>query len=156
MHDYRELLDAQSDTFEWPELDENTGAAMCYTSGTTGNPKGVVYSHRSNYLHTMQVCMSGAIAMSEGQRMLSIVPLFHANAWGIPYGALMSGATLVMPDRFLQAEPLAPMIQTLGSRTAPPCRRSGATCCATSTPTRTPTSRRCSRASSAGRPARRR
>ncbi|HEX3002953.1 MAG TPA: long-chain fatty acid--CoA ligase [Angustibacter sp.] len=114
VHDYRELLDAQPDTFEWPELDENTGAAMCYTSGTTGNPKGVVYSHRSNYLHTMQVCMSGAIAMSEGQRMLSIVPLFHANAWGIPYGALMSGATLVMPDRFLQAEPLATMIQTLG------------------------------------------
>jgi fatty-acyl-CoA synthase len=114
VHDYRELLDAQDDTFEWPELDENSGAAMCYTSGTTGNPKGVVYSHRSNYLHTMQVCMSGAIAMSEGQRMLSIVPLFHANAWGIPYGALMSGANLVMPDRFLQAEPLAAMIQTLG------------------------------------------
>jgi fatty-acyl-CoA synthase len=113
VHDYRELLDAQPDTFEWPELDENTGAAMCYTSGTTGHPKGVVYSHRSNYLHSMQVCMSGAIAMSQGQRMLSIVPLFHANAWGIPYGALMSGATLVMPDRFLQAEPLAAMVQTL-------------------------------------------
>ncbi|KQX61719.1 long-chain fatty acid--CoA ligase [Angustibacter sp. Root456] len=114
VHDYRELLDAQPDTFEWPELDENSGAAMCYTSGTTGNPKGVVYSHRSNYLHTMQVCMNSAMAMSEAQRMLSIVPLFHANAWGIPYGALMSGATLVMPDRFLQAEPLAQMIQTLG------------------------------------------
>ncbi len=113
VHDYRELLDAQPDTFDWPVLDENVGAAMCYTSGTTGNPKGVVYSHRSNYLHSMQVCMSGAIAMSEGQRMLSIVPLFHANAWGIPYGALLSGATLVMPDRFLQAEPLAAMIARL-------------------------------------------
>ncbi|MGN6613328.1 MAG: long-chain fatty acid--CoA ligase [Angustibacter sp.] len=113
VHDYRELLDAQPDTFEWPDLDENTGAAMCYTSGTTGNPKGVVYSHRSNYLHSMQVCMNSAMAMAQGQRMLSIVPLFHANAWGIPYGALLSGATLVMPDRFLQAEPLATMIQTL-------------------------------------------
>ncbi|MGN6301575.1 MAG: long-chain fatty acid--CoA ligase, partial [Angustibacter sp.] len=113
VHDYRELLDAQPDTFDWPELDENAGAAMCYTSGTTGNPKGVVYSHRSNYLHSMQVCMNSAMAMAQGQRMLSIVPLFHANAWGIPYGALLSGANLVMPDRFLQAEPLATMIQTL-------------------------------------------
>ncbi|GAB3591844.1 long-chain fatty acid--CoA ligase [Angustibacter peucedani] len=114
VHDYRELLDAQDDTFDWPELDENSGAAMCYTSGTTGNPKGVVYSHRSNYLHSMQVCMGSAMQMAEGQRLLSIVPLFHANAWGIPYGALMSGATLVMPDRFLQAEPLATMIAQLG------------------------------------------
>jgi fatty-acyl-CoA synthase len=113
VHDYRELLDAQPDTFEWPELDETSGAAMCYTSGTTGNPKGVVYSHRSNYLHSMQVCMHSAMAMAEGQRLLSIVPLFHANAWGIPYGALMSGASLVMPDRFLQAEPLARMIAEL-------------------------------------------
>ncbi|MFC6007418.1 long-chain fatty acid--CoA ligase [Angustibacter luteus] len=114
VHDYRELLDAQPDTFEWPELDEDLGAAMCYTSGTTGNPKGVVYSHRSNYLHAMQVCMGSAMAMAQGQRLLSIVPLFHANAWGIPYGAMMSGANLVMPDRFLQAEPLATMIQSLG------------------------------------------
>jgi fatty-acyl-CoA synthase len=113
VHDYRELLDAQPDTFEWPELDEDLGAAMCYTSGTTGNPKGVVYSHRSNYLHAMQICMGSALAMAEGQRLLAIVPLFHANAWGIPYGALLSGASLVMPDRFLQAEPLATMIHDL-------------------------------------------
>ncbi len=113
VHDYRELLAAQPDSFEWPELDENSGAAMCYTSGTTGNPKGVVYSHRSNYLHSMQVCMGSALQLAEGQRLLSIVPLFHANAWGIPYGALMSGASLVMPDRFLQAEPLAAMIEQL-------------------------------------------
>jgi fatty-acyl-CoA synthase len=110
VHDYRELLDAQPDTFAWPDLDETTAAAMCYTSGTTGNPRGVVYSHRSNYLHAMQTTMSSAMAMAEGQRMLAIVPLFHANAWGLPYGALLAGTSLVMPDRFLQAEPLAAMI----------------------------------------------
>jgi fatty-acyl-CoA synthase len=111
VHDYRELLDAQPDSFDWPELDESTAAAMCYTSGTTGNPKGVVYSHRSNYLHAMQLNMTSAMAMRQGDRMLAIVPLFHANAWGLPYGALMAGANLVMPDRFLQAEPLAAIIQ---------------------------------------------
>jgi len=111
VHDYRQLLDAQPDTFDWPELDENTAAAMCYTSGTTGNPKGVVYSHRSNYLHAMQLSMSSAMAMHQGDRMLAIVPLFHANAWGLPYGAVMAGGNLIMPDRFLQAEPLAAMIQ---------------------------------------------
>jgi len=111
VHDYRQLLDAQPDTFEWPQLDENTAAAMCYTSGTTGNPKGVVYSHRSNYLHAMQLSMTSAMAMHQGDRMLAIVPLFHANAWGLPYGGLMAGVNLIMPDRFLQPEPLAAMIQ---------------------------------------------
>jgi fatty-acyl-CoA synthase len=110
VHDYRELLDAQPDAFDWPVLEETAGAAMCYTSGTTGNPKGVVYSHRSNYLHSMQLSMSSALSMRQGDRVLAIVPMFHANAWGLPYGALMAGATLVMPDRFLQAEPLAAMI----------------------------------------------
>jgi len=111
VHDYRQLLDPQPDTFDWPELDENTAAGMCYTSGTTGNPKGVVYSHRSNYLHAMQLSMSSAMAMHQGDRMLAIVPLFHANAWGLPYGAVMAGGNLIMPDRFLQAAPLAAMIQ---------------------------------------------
>ncbi len=110
VHDYRELLDAQPDTFAWPALEETTGAAMCYTSGTTGNPKGVVYSHRSNYLHAMQISMTSGMRMSQGDRTLAIVPLFHANGWGLPYGALLAGSDLVMPDRFLQAEPLAAMI----------------------------------------------
>src|SRR5680860_950273 len=112
VHDYRALLDAEEPEFTWPRLDENTGAAMCYTSGTTGNPKGVVYSHRSNYLHSMQLVMPSGLGVSQSDRLLAVVPMFHANAWGMPYGALLSGASMIMPDRFLQAEPLAQMIAT--------------------------------------------
>ncbi len=111
VHDYRELLDAEESVFDWPELDENTGAAMCYTSGTTGNPKGVVYSHRSNVLHSMQLAMTSALGLQQGDRVLAVVPLFHANAWGLPYACMLTGASVVMPDRFLQAEPLAAMIE---------------------------------------------
>ena len=111
VHDYRTLLDAQSDQFVWPELDENDGAAMCYTSGTTGNPKGVVYSHRSNVLHSHYVAGNSCMRLSQASRSLAIVPLFHANAWGLPYAALLSGSSLIMPDRFLQAEPLVAMIE---------------------------------------------
>ncbi|MFZ5872371.1 MAG: long-chain fatty acid--CoA ligase [Actinomycetota bacterium] len=112
VHDYRQLLDAEAPDFEWPELEETRAAAMCYTSGTTGNPKGVVYSHRSDVLHSMQLAMPSALGMQQGDRVLAIVPLFHANAWGIPYAALLTGASLVMPDRFLQAEPLVQMIES--------------------------------------------
>ena len=108
VHDWETLLAAQPTTFDWPVLDERNASSMCYTSGTTGNPKGVVYSHRSNYLHTMQVTMG--MGFSQGDRLLAVVPMFHANAWGLPYAALMVGASLIMPDRFLQAEPLATMI----------------------------------------------
>ncbi|MCW2876779.1 MAG: fadD14 [Sphaerisporangium sp.] len=110
LHDYRTLLDAASDGFDWPEVDERAAASMCYTSGTTGNPKGVVYSHRSAYLHSMSVCTANAMGLSAGDRVLPIVPMFHANAWGLPYAALMAGASLVMPDRFLQGEHLARVI----------------------------------------------
>jgi fatty-acyl-CoA synthase len=112
VHDYRELLDAQPDTFEWPLLDETAPAAMCYTSGTTGNPKGVVYSHRSNFLHTMTSALPSSFDLRQSDRVLAIVPLFHANAWGLPYAGMLTGASMIMPDRFLQAEPLAQMIQT--------------------------------------------
>ena len=112
VHDYRTVLDAEPDRFDWPVLDENDAAAMCYTSGTTGNPKGVAYSHRSNVLHSSYVASNASMCMTQGDRALAIVPLFHANAWGLPYAALVSGASLVMPDRFLQAEPLAAIIQT--------------------------------------------
>jgi fatty-acyl-CoA synthase len=108
VHDWATLLGVQPTTFDWPVLDENSASSMCYTSGTTGNPKGVVYSHRSNFLHTMQVTMG--MGFNQGDRLLAVVPMFHANAWGLPYAALMVGASLIMPDRFLQAEPLATMI----------------------------------------------
>jgi fatty-acyl-CoA synthase len=110
VHSYTDLLADAPDEFEWPDVDERSAAAMCYTSGTTGNPKGVVYSHRSIWLHSMQVCMSDSMAISQADRALVIVPQFHAMSWGLPYAAFMVGAALIMPDRFLQPEPLAELI----------------------------------------------
>ncbi|KIA66206.1 long-chain fatty acid--CoA ligase [Nocardia vulneris] len=110
VHSYTELLAGQSDTYDFPVIDERSAAAMCYTSGTTGDPKGVVYSHRSNWLHAMQVCSPSGMGFSGNDTVLAIVPLFHANAWGIPYAALMSGANVLMPDRFLQPGPLLEMM----------------------------------------------
>ena len=108
--DYEELLAAEEPGYAWPELDERQAAAMCYTSGTTGNPKGVVYSHRSTYLHSMAITAGSSLGISERDRVLSIVPMFHANAWGTPYGAFMTGCDLVMPQQYLQAAPLAAII----------------------------------------------
>ncbi len=108
--DYDELLAAESGGYNYPEVSENTGAAMCYTSGTTGNPKGVMYSHRSTYMHALLVTSTANIALSERDRMLVIVPMFHANAWGTPYAAWMIGADLVFPQQFLQAAPIARII----------------------------------------------
>ncbi len=110
VHDYDELIAAQPTTFDWPEVDETDGAALCYTSGTTGNPKGVVYSHRSIWLHSTQVCMTEGFGLTDTETVLAVVPQFHAMAWGLAYAAFMSGASLIMPDRFLQAAPLAAMI----------------------------------------------
>src|SRR6266404_7271705 len=108
---YSELLAQESSEFAWPEIDERQAAAMCYTSGTTGNPKGVAYSHRSAFLHSFASLTGNAMGLSERDRILMIVPMFHANAWGIPYAAFLCGASLVMPGRFLQAEPLTRMVQ---------------------------------------------
>jgi fatty-acyl-CoA synthase len=104
---YEELLAAEEPGIEWPELDERSAAAMCYTSGTTGDPKGVAYSHRSTYLHSMAGLSANGCGASERDRVLAIVPMFHANAWGMPYTAFLAGTDLIMPERFLQAEPLA-------------------------------------------------
>ncbi|GAB3587637.1 fatty acid--CoA ligase [Calidifontibacter terrae] len=117
VHDWTELMADQSDEFVWPtsELDEMSASSMCYTSGTTGNPKGVVYSHRSNYVHAVSCAQS--LELTSYDRTLVVVPLFHANAWGFPYSAMVAGNTLVMPDRFLQPEPLLRMCGELAVTT---------------------------------------
>lgn len=113
VHGYEDFLSGHPEEFDWPELDERSAAAMCYTSGTTGDPKGVVYSHRSIWLHSMQACMTDAMALAQSDKVLAIVPMFHAMSWGLPYAALMVGASLIMPDKYLQPAPLAEMISTL-------------------------------------------
>ncbi len=109
--DYDELLAANPGGFEYPEIDERSAAAMCYTSGTTGNPKGVVYSHRSTFLHTISTLGMQTLQFTAGDRILMIVPQFHANAWGMPYAAWTAGADIIMPQQFLQGGPLATLIE---------------------------------------------
>jgi acyl-CoA synthetase (AMP-forming)/AMP-acid ligase II len=94
---YERLLAAEEDDFEWPEFDERTVASLCYTSGTTGNPKGALYSHRSTVLHAFGISLPDAISISACDVVCPVVPLFHACGWGIPYAAPMNGAKLVLP-----------------------------------------------------------
>ncbi|HWI28252.1 MAG TPA: 3-(methylthio)propionyl-CoA ligase [Stellaceae bacterium] len=94
---YEDLLAGESADMRWPEFDENTASSLCYTSGTTGNPKGALYTHRSTLLHSFAVCSANAVAISMRDSILPVVPMFHVNAWGIPYAAAMSGAKLVFP-----------------------------------------------------------
>ncbi|MCE2680966.1 MAG: 3-(methylthio)propionyl-CoA ligase [Burkholderiales bacterium] len=94
---YEALLADASDTYVWPQFDENTACTLCYTSGTTGNPKGVLYSHRSTILHAMAANCPDALGLSRKDTILPVVPMFHVNAWGLPYAALISGSKLVMP-----------------------------------------------------------
>lgn len=107
---YEDLIAESEPTTSWPRLKETDAAAMCYTSGTTGNPKGVVYSHRSTYLHSMAQTAANSIGMSERDRILVIVPMFHANAWGTPYSAWMSGCDIVLPQQHLMGRALARII----------------------------------------------
>lgn len=103
---YEELLDGQSDKFDWPDFPEDTAAGLCYTSGTTGNPKGTLYTHRSTVLHAMMVGLSLPKALQPGKRILPVVPLFHVNAWGLPYAAPLTGASLIFPGGALDGESL--------------------------------------------------
>ena len=111
VHDYEELLAAASPV-EFDVRDENQAASMCYTSGTTGNPKGVVYSHRSTFLHTMGVLCAGGLSPTETDRVLPVVPMFHANAWGLAHAAVACGADLIMPGPDLSPKGLAALIES--------------------------------------------
>src|SRR5437016_9353864 len=100
MLDYEALLAAESEGYPWPKRSKGMAAAMCYTSGTTGNPKGVVYSHRSQFIHTMGVLQGDNLALQESDSLLPVVPMFHANSWGLPYAAGMAGSKVVFGGRF--------------------------------------------------------
>jgi fatty-acyl-CoA synthase len=109
VHDYETLL-SRARPVRWPQLDENTAASMCYTSGTTGNPKGALYSHRSTFLHTFSALQADTIGVCERDVVLPVVPMFHANAWGLAHAAVAAGASLVMPGPDLSAPSLANLI----------------------------------------------
>jgi len=111
---YEELLQDQSDEFEWPEFDEYTASSLCYTSGTTGNPKGVLYSHRSTLLHAFSVLATPGLDLNEESAVLPVVPMFHVNAWGVPYFGPMVGAKIVFPGPKLDGESLATLINDEG------------------------------------------
>lgn len=103
---YEELLEGQPKNIDWPDFDENEAAGLCYTSGTTGNPKGTLFSHRSTVLHAFMLCVTIPKVLQEGGRILPVVPLFHVNAWGLPYAAPLSGASLVFPGGALDGKSL--------------------------------------------------
>ncbi|MEK7345570.1 MAG: 3-(methylthio)propionyl-CoA ligase [Pseudomonadota bacterium] len=111
---YEAWIGQQADTYAWPELDENTAGSLCYTSGTTGNPKGALYSHRSTLLHAYAVALPDSMCISARDAILPVVPMFHVNAWGIPYSAAMTGAKLVFPGPALDGKSVYELIEAEG------------------------------------------
>jgi 3-(methylthio)propionyl---CoA ligase len=109
---YEDLIDPQDDHFEWPSFDENTASSLCYTSGTTGNPKGALYSHRSTVLHTFAIALPDSLGCSASDVILPVVPMFHVNAWGLPYAACMTGAKLVFPGPGLDGKSLYELFES--------------------------------------------
>jgi fatty-acyl-CoA synthase len=109
---YEDLIEASSEAFDWPQFDENSASSLCYTSGTTGHPKGVLYSHRSTMLHTFVAALPDSLNCSARDSILPVVPMFHVNAWGLPYIACMVGAKLVFPGPALDGKSLHELIET--------------------------------------------
>ncbi|MEE8079114.1 MAG: long-chain fatty acid--CoA ligase [Pseudomonadales bacterium] len=112
--DYEEFIAGKPTEYEWPQIDENSPLGLCYTSGTTGNPKGVEYEHRSQYLHTMTQCMTDSMSLSATDCVLGIVPMFHAMGWGVPWSALMLGCKQVLPHRFMDPVRLLDLLVSEG------------------------------------------
>ncbi|MBO6826317.1 MAG: long-chain-fatty-acid--CoA ligase [Sneathiella sp.] len=108
---YETLIEAEDGNYEWPVFDENSASSLCYTSGTTGNPKGVLYSHRSTVLHSFCVCTTDGLGIGNRDSILPVVPMFHANAWGIPYAAAMSGAKMVMPGSQMDGQSIYELME---------------------------------------------
>jgi len=109
---FDELVETGADDYEWPQFNEETPCSLCYTSGTTGNPKGVLYTNRSTMLHTFAISLPDSLGLSANEIILPVVPMFHANAWGIPYAAAMTGAKVVMPGPGLDGDSLLGLIDT--------------------------------------------
>jgi len=111
LRSYEEFIGSQSTEYDWPQFDENMASSLCYTSGTTGNPKGVLYSHRSTILHALSSCQPDALNVSSRDTLLPVVPMFHVNAWGLIYAAVMVGAKLVFPGPQLDGKSVYNLIE---------------------------------------------
>jgi 3-(methylthio)propionyl---CoA ligase len=111
LRSYEDWIGAESETYRWPEFDERSAAVLCYTSGTTGNPKGALYSHRSTLLHAWGVALPDSLGLSARDAILPVVPMFHVNAWGLPYAAAMTGAKLVFPGAALDGKSVYELIE---------------------------------------------